>query len=400
MKRRAQALALAVVALPLGLLALEKGGERAPRGPDVRAAAPELAPPAEPLVLAPAPLVERRERVEAPLALAPSDVAPSRAPRAVRELAALLTSETFDSAPFDRAGLERATAALARELGPDDAEALAAGLAGAAVPLAERLAACELLRVLGPRPGTLPDGLRAELHSLLRAPGTAATPESAAHALLALGSSTDARLVIEALADEDATVRARCRRALAGASSLPEAERLALADELELALSAAPDPRAAPALRRALAVLRPPAVEPESLERALLAPGTSPERRLLAAVELARDPGAGGPEALDAARERLVTSAETGSPRERRRALLALGTLADPGTLPVLTRAACSDADPAARSAAVRALRPFEARATLETVAARDPSPEVRALAAQELTLAPELHGFRGPAQP
>jgi hypothetical protein len=44
------------------------------------------------------------------------------------------------------------------------------------------------------------------------------------------------------------------------------------------------------------------------------------------------------------------------------------------------------DPDPAARSAGVRALRSFEAHAALESVALCDPSPAVRALAAQELS--------------
>jgi hypothetical protein len=205
--------------------------------------------------------------------------------------------------------------------------------------------------------------------------------------LVALGTLADARALIEALGHEEPAVRARCARALAGAATLPEPSLYALELELELALEGASD-AATGSLERALAALRPRRAEPEELARVLLAPATDAGERLLAATALARTPQALAPEAHAAARELLVARAEDGDAPERRRALHALGTLADPATLATLTQAARFDPDPTARSAGVRALRAFEARSTLEAIATSDLSPEVRALAAQELAQA------------
>jgi len=177
--------------------------------------------------------------------------------------------------PVDAARFATAAGALAGSLGPDGAPALREVASDAARPLAERVAAIELLRRLGQGPPALPEAALGALRQVVLSgscgPGGAALASVAAPALGACGDAADRRALVGAL--EGTRGPGLDAAALRGLEAAPPTEvapllvdvlaapptaRAAELGALALASAAARDPEVARALgRRAIAVLEP-----------------------------------------------------------------------------------------------------------------------------------------------
>ena len=124
-----------------------------------------------------------------------------------------------------------------------------------------------------------------------------------------------------------------------------------------------------------------------AVERALAAGG--PREALLAATLSSRVAASTDAGLRGAVLDALCRGVRTETPPEdRRRSVLALGRLADPGALRTLTDTARDDPDPAVRAAAVVALRgqaPESAERLWSELAERDASAAVRDVARHEL---------------
>ncbi len=455
------ALAALALVLPAGMVLLLLSGPGRENGR--RPSEPAAQPPARRSTERPAPeeLFPSRvplaaERRSLPTHASGHEVRPGeRAERAMSELADLLLTEVFDRSSF-----EITVRSLARTLGESAVDPLRSALADALRSPAELVAGSELLRALQDQNELalppLPSAALSALRSMLLLPEESPTADAAGRALAALGTSGDARSLVDALLQESGPLQERAARALAHAREplvllelaclsnettdarvlelgltaiqgktraslrdLDESVRSEIAEELlhlarrdlsaslrrrvvsvivelspervrleDLVSSSNPDLVALllPRLRET-----PGASEAGLLEETLLDGSRPPGERTALAEVLARAPSSAGANArvaaLDLLTERALLAEEAG---ERRRALYALGSFADPSTTAVLERAARCDPDPSARSAALRALRasgPEPRREILSAAVAGDSSDAVRALAAHELAL-------------
>jgi len=438
--RTGGALALLAALALAGVIVLRfTDGGRGRRAPEVSAAPSEPAPRDEPDVAAEPP----RASTPVPELEPAREVAtPNEEPhtlRAQRELAALLGAD-----PFDPVVVGVAARCLARPLDAAESDRpLRAIAADGQRPWNERLAACELLRELGTRKDAhatpLPESVLAELASLIESHDQALAVEPAARALAALGTARDAQVLIHGVANGDS----RCARALACSRDPQVALDLvralhqsgdARAKELFLTSLAAMVTAAGDAIdplvreelaagvqgfqvgvaderlrRRALAVMAAlgpledgsatlRAARPEELaslgadaplsselELVLTDPAQPRALRAALAERVASDEDAPTAQRLVARDVLLDWAASDDTSSNRRRALHALGSLADPSAAPVVEVIARSEPNATLRSACMRALGSMGARDALARLASTEQNADVRKLAESEL---------------